>query len=75
MNGNLQVNGNQQAVEADEWLTVRAALATGVRVGRIYWLINRKKIRAELESVGQAGTRVLIVRPREVIELMNHAGV
>ena len=62
-----------RAAAADEWLTVReAALATGVRVGGIYSMINRKKISAELKSVGK-GARVLVVRPREVLGLRINA--
>jgi hypothetical protein len=54
-------------------MTVReAAAVTGIRVGRIYSMIKGRKVSAELMSVGK-GARLLVVRPREVRELMSNS--
>ena len=59
--------------EQDEWMTVREAAAVmGIRVGRIYSMIKGRKVSAELMSVGK-GARLLVVRPREVRELMSNS--
>ena len=51
---------------SEEWLTVKeASAATSVSATRIYSLINRRQVTADLRTVGK-GARILVVRVREV---------
>lgn len=53
----------------DGWLTVKEAAAqTGITVGRIYTLINSRRLPAELRVIGSHGARILVVRPQDVVE-------
>jgi len=52
----------------DEWLPVKdIARQTGISVARIYYLINHRKIVAELRHAGK-DARILVVRARDVTE-------
>ena len=65
-NINEQVE-NETAKNAEEWLTVKeAAERTGEKVGRIYELIKRRRITADLRVVGKRGARILVVRSRGI---------
>jgi hypothetical protein len=50
----------------EEWLTVReASAATSISATRIYSLINRRKVTANLRTVGK-GARILVVKVCDV---------
>jgi hypothetical protein len=62
-----EIEGKGRA--ADGWLLVKEAAAeTGITTGRIYTLINSRRLAAELREVGRRGARVLVVRPQDVLE-------
>lgn len=64
------MNGTLDAGKAEDgWLTVKEAAAeTGITVGRIYTLINSRRLPAELRVIGSHGARILVVRSQEVVE-------
>jgi len=64
------MSGTSGQGSAEEgWLTVKEAAAeTRLTVGRIYTLVNSRRLPAELREVGVHGARVLVVRAQDVIE-------
>ncbi len=61
-------------LNADEWLPVKdVARQTGISTTRIYYLINHRKITAQLKRTGK-DARILVVRARDVTEYVRSSG-